>query len=193
MTTLGVLLAAGAGSRFGGTVHKLLAPLGDRCVLRWSLDALVGAAFDESAIVVGAVDLSAEIPESLQVIENPDWQQGQATSLARAVAFARTRGHDVLVIGLADQPLVPASAWRAVAAPSASPIVTASFSGARRPPVRLDREVWSRLPASGDAGARVLMQDHPELVTVVEVEGDAVDIDDEQDLVRALALVRERS
>lgn len=148
----------------------------------WAILALVEAGLDECAIVVGATDLSVEIPNGMTVIENPDWGDGQATSLARAIAYANERGHDAMVIGLADQPLVPASAWRAVAQVTTTPIVTASFSGERRPPVRLARSVWSELPQRGDEGARVVMREHPELVTVVACEGEPLDIDVIQDL-----------
>lgn len=193
MTTIGVLLAAGEGSRFAGPVHKLLTQLGEKTVVRWSIDALIGAGLDATAIVVGAVDLIDEIPESMAIIENPNWMAGQATSLDLAVSFAKRQGHDVLVIGLADQPLVPSGAWRSVAGESSHPIVTASFAGRRRPPVRLAGEVWSRLPTEGDEGARVLMQRHPELVTEVACVGEPIDIDVAEDLERTRVILIDRA
>lgn len=189
MTTVGVLLAAGEGSRFVGPVHKLLTRLGDKTVVRWSIDALIGAGFDAAAIVVGAVDLVEQVPPAMAIIENPDWISGQATSLDLAVSYAKRHGHDVLVVGLADQPLVPSSAWRLVASERTHPIVTASFAGHRRPPVRLAGGVWGLLPRVGDAGARVLMERHPELVGEVACAGTPIDIDVEEDLRRARAIL----
>lgn len=182
MTTIGILLAAGGGTRFAGPTHKLLAPFRGKTVVCWSANALCDAGLDECAIVVGATDLSGEIPDAMTVIENPDWAQGQATSLALAVRFATAGGHDAMVIGLADQPLVPSSAWRSVAVVSTTLIVTASFAGERRPPVRFAREIWSQLPQSGDEGARVVMREHPEFVTVVACEGEPIDVDTVEDL-----------
>jgi molybdenum cofactor cytidylyltransferase len=134
-------------------------------------------------VIVGAADLGTAVPEGVYVIKNPDWASGQASSLQAAVSWALDRQHEALVVGLGDQPLVPSSAWAAVAA-SASPVAVATFDGQRRPPVRLDRSVWSLLPTAGDEGARVLMKERPDLVGEVPCEGQPADIDNEEDLTR---------
>jgi nicotine blue oxidoreductase len=123
------------------------------------------------------------VPAGVRVIENPDWASGQASSLQAALTWVRERQHDALVVGLGDQPLVPSAAWMAVAA-SASPIAVATFGGQRRPPVRLHRSIWSLLPTAGDEGARVLMNERPDLVCEIPCEGQPADIDNEKDLTR---------
>jgi len=138
---------------------------------------------DEVGVVTGAVDLGPVLPVGVNVIENAEWSNGQATSLQAAVRWARERGHDAIVVGLGDQPLVPSSAWAAVAA-TASPVAVATFEGSRRPPVRLGESVWLLLPTAGDEGARVLMKERPDLVREVPCEGRPVDIDSEEDLNR---------
>jgi molybdenum cofactor cytidylyltransferase len=183
VTVAAVVLAAGAGTRFGGPGHKLLAEFRGHPVVWWALEAATAARLSEVAVIVGAVDLGPAVPEGVTVIENPDWASGQASSLQAAVAWATERRHDAVVVGLGDQPLVPSEAWAAVAA-STSPVAVATFDGQRRPPVRLARPVWSLLPAAGDEGARVLMKRRPDLVCEVVCEGQPVDIDNEEDLSR---------
>jgi CTP:molybdopterin cytidylyltransferase MocA len=174
-----VVLAAGGATRFSGDGHKLLAPFRGRPLVTWAVDAATTAALDDIVVVTGSVDVPVDTP----VVHNPDWASGLASSLRVGVGHARARGHDVVVVGLADQPLVPASAWRSVAAADA-PIAVATFDGDRRPPVRLAAAVWDLLPTSGDEGARALMRERPDLVVEVACDGEPADIDTAEDLAR---------
>jgi CTP:molybdopterin cytidylyltransferase MocA len=183
VTTTAVLLAAGGGSRFAGTTHKLLATIDGVPVFRRSLDHLLGAEFDRVVVVTGAVALEIE-DGGVTTVHNPKWEDGQAGSLQLALAAATDRGSDVVVVGLADQPFIPSSAWRAVAdAPSTAPIVVATYGGVRGPnPVRLHKSVWPHLPTDGDEGAKPVMRLHPNWVDEVACEGSAADIDTLEDL-----------
>ncbi len=192
-STAAVVLAAGAGSRFrdpGHTdgreaAHKLLAQLpatSDRpreTVAARSIARAIIADIGEVIVVTGAV----ELPLPGEVIErvNTDWEQGQMTSVLAGIAEAASRGHHRVVFGLADQPAIEPSAWRAVAEHD-GPIAVATYDGRRGNPVRLDEEVWDLLPAGGDEGARVLMRNHPHLVREVPCTGSPADIDTAEDL-----------
>jgi CTP:molybdopterin cytidylyltransferase MocA len=181
--TTALLLAAGGGSRFTGPTHKLLADIDGIPVFRRSLDNLLGAGLAHVVVVTGAVTLDVDGP-GITVVCNDEWEQGQATSLQRGLVAATDLGSDVVVVGLADQPFIPASAWRAIAtAPSTKPIVVATYNGQRGPnPVRLHSEVWPRLPTTGDEGARPLMRLHPDWVDEVACDGSPADIDTLEDL-----------
>lgn len=150
----------------------------------WSAAANAAAAgLARTWVVAGAVDLTNAVPPGVEVLTNPSWQEGQATSLQVAIVAARAAGLDALVVGLGDQPLVPAQAWSAVAAADA-PIAVATYDGQRRNPVRLAESVWPLLPVSGDYGARALIRERPELVREVPCQGDPADIDTREDLSR---------
>jgi len=184
------VLCAGGATRFvlqgapGG--NKLLAPLRGRPLVTWSLEHAIGAGLGVTIAVTGAADISAHVPVGTLVVENPLWEGGIASSLQAAVGEARRLGLEAVVVGLGDQPFVPPSAWRAVAAARAA-IAVATYGGARRNPVKLSRLVWDDLPRTGDEGARVLMRQRPELVEEVACEGEPLDVDTAEDLERAAA------
>lgn len=180
-----VVLAAGGGSRWeaGDGEHKLLAPFRGRPVVRWAVDHAVEAFPDATWVVTGAVDLSRVLPPEVRLLPNPSWAEGQATSLQVAVRAAMADGVAAMVVGLGDQPLVEASAWRAVGS-AGGDIAVATYDGQRRNPVKLSAAVWGLLPRSGDEGARTLMRSRPDLVQEVPCQGDPVDIDTREDLQR---------
>ena len=182
MTTAAVVLAAGGGSRFAGRTSKLLAPFRGRPLVSWAVDAALGAQLDETVVVTGAIDLSAVVPADVTLLHNEAWASGLATSLRVALDWCERHGHDAVVVGLGDQPLVAAEAWRAVAAATGAPILVATYSGRRRNPVKLDRSVWPLVPVTGDEGARFVMASQPALVREVACPGDPADVDTVEDL-----------
>ena len=183
MTTAAVVLAAGAGSRFAGPGHKLLAEIDGRPLVSHVLDAVVEAGIGPIVVVTGAAEIEELLPDGVTAVSNPRWAEGQATSLAVGVAAADRIGADAVVVGLGDQPGIPAEAWRRVAA-STSPIAVATYGDRRRNPVRLARSVWAMLPTDGDAGARDLVRARPDLVERVACPGSPDDIDTQEDLQR---------
>jgi CTP:molybdopterin cytidylyltransferase MocA len=178
----GILLCAGGSTRFGGARHKLRVGFRGRPLVCWALDHVNASGLDEVIVVTGAVDL-CDLLTGEVVVDNPRWASGLATSLDAGVAEAQRRGHDVVVVGLGDQPLVPPTTWSAVAA-APSPIAVASYRGRRAPPVRLAREVWRLLPREGDIGARALMRARPDLVREVPCDAEPFDVDTPEDLAR---------
>jgi molybdenum cofactor cytidylyltransferase len=184
VTTAAVVLAAGAGSRFAGPVHKLLADLRGRPVVVWAVAAAVAAGLDETIVVTGAADLDDVLPPGVRIVRNPAWASGQASSLRAGVAAAAAAGHDAVVVGLGDQPFVPADAWRSVAAATGTPLAVAVFGDDARPPVRIHADLWPELPTEGDEGARGLLRRCPSLVTRVPCGGDSADVDTLEDLER---------
>lgn len=182
-----MLLAAGGGSRFRSDEHKLLAELNGRPIHRHALEHVLQAGFDVTIVVSGAVRLDLDVTDQRVLeIHNDRWAEGQATSVHCALAAAAELDASAVVIGLADQPFVPAEAWRAVAeAPHSALLVIATYNGVIGPnPVRIDRSLWSLIPESGDEGARGLLRSHRSAVHEVSCPGSADDIDTLEDLQR---------
>ena len=187
-TTVAVLLAAGAGSRFAGNTHKLHSTLRGQSVLSHAVTSAVKARFSHIFVVWGSIeppsDVATQAPVTL--IHNPEWETGQASSLQAGIAAARRVGARAMVVGLGDQPFVSPSDWVAVAS-SRSPIAQALYTqsdGQKTPgnPVLLAAEVWPLLPTQGDLGARNLISSRPELVEQVLCTGSPFDIDTIEDL-----------
>lgn len=175
-----VLLAAGGGSRYRGTTHKLLAPLRGKPVYQWAIQHAIEANL-EVWVITGCADL--EPVKGVEFVHNEHWADGQATSLQRAVEHARARSLEAFTVGLGDQPFVTAGDWQRVSA-SASPIAVANYNGVRGNPVRLASTVWNLLPREGDLGARNLLAQRPDLVEDIPCEGSNADIDTLEDLQR---------
>lgn len=186
--TVAILLAAGGGSRFEATEHKLTALISGRSVCSWSLQHLLEANFEKIVVVTGAINLTEALEieknnssKSVQMIHNPLWQSGLASSLQCGIDVARDLGAQAVVVGLADQPAVLATAWRQVAA-STSPLAVATYDGVRGNPVRLHAELWQLLPETGDDGARLLFRSHRDLIEEIPCPGSAQDVDTVSDL-----------
>jgi molybdenum cofactor cytidylyltransferase len=177
--TAAILLAAGAGSRFRGNSHKLLADLGGVPVYQRALTAMMSAGFGHVIVVTGAIDLW--LPAEVIQVDNPDWSKGQMTSLRAGIDMAKLLTAQAVVIGLGDQPFLTSQSWRAVGI-NQSPIAVATYGAHRGHPVRLARQVWEKLDDAGDQGARSLMRSAPDLVVEVPCEGSTADIDTVEDL-----------
>ena len=165
----GILLAAGAGSRFGGS--KLLAPFRGRPLIEAALCNLRGAPVDEIIVVIGAEGERLRIictAYGARVVENPDWAKGISTSI-RAGLQACEPETRAAVVSLGDQPLIEAEVGRRLieAFEWGAEVAVATYDGQPRNPVLFARGVWPLLERelSGDRGAKVILKRHPKLVT----------------------------
>jgi CTP:molybdopterin cytidylyltransferase MocA len=178
--TVGILLAAGAGSRFTGSHHKLLSNIGGTPIWEHSLEQLIAANIRQTIIVTGAIPLHLEF-ENVYEVHNPSWSEGQSTSLRAGIRFAEELDAKVAIIGLADQPGITTEAWRNLAR-SSSLLATATYHGTPGHPVRIAAELWDELPTAGDFGARALLRKYEHHVERIPCSGSPFDIDTTKDL-----------
>lgn len=155
-----VVLAAGAGTRFGGA--KQVALLRGRPLLEWVLDAALGVpALDPLVVVLGAYAAAVQTAVDLSevtVVQAPDWEEGQAASLRAGVAAVGDV--DAAVVLLGDMPFVtPQVVAGALDHWSARcDAVRTMYDGRPGHPVVLGRSVLDRVPGlRGDVGARELL------------------------------------
>lgn len=181
----GIVLAAGTGSRFGAT--KQLVVVDGKALVRHAVDALRDAAVGELIVVVGhdAEAVRGALPADVIVVENPNYRDGQATSLAAGL-HAVNDASEAAVILLADQPGITGEDVEALAhgfLSTRSQIVRSMFTDGPGPAL-LSREIYAEAGhLHGEAGARVLMASHPEWVHEVTIDRPAPrDIDTPDDL-----------
>ena len=159
----GLVLAAGAGTRFGGA--KQLAYLDGRPLLEHSIRAMTASPVGRVVVVLGAgaeeviaqVDLHGAEP-----VVCDRWVEGQSASLARGLE--ELADCEAVVVTLGDQPRLSPDAIRRVIAArgGGAAAVRASYHGDPGHPVLLEYDLFERMrDVSGDHGARNLLMSMP--------------------------------
>lgn len=169
MPTVGVLLAAGSGTRFGG--GKLLYPLQDGTPIGVaSLRNLRVALPDVIAVVrTGDDELSGQFEsEGIVVTLCKDAHLGMAHSLTCAIRASMNAG--AWVIALGDMPFVSPATISAVARglEQSGGIVVPAYRGKRGLPVGFGRRYRAELLGlEGDEGARSVIRRHAQEVEII--------------------------
>lgn len=183
-----LLLAAGAGSRFGG--GKLLHPLEDGvAIAAHAARNLIAAGLNVTAVVRPGDFPLAELleQEGCVVTVCPDAERGMGVSLAHGVGV--TRDAEGWIVALADMPRIRAQTIQRVAQAlrEGAAIVAPAYQGDRGHPVAFAARFLHELQALiGDSGARAIVQRNQALVRVLDVDdpGVLLDIDRRADLLR---------
>jgi molybdenum cofactor cytidylyltransferase len=180
-----ILLAAGPSSRLGRP--KQLLPFAGSTLLERGAAALLGARPRRLLVVLGAGAASIrpsleEAPFDLEVIENRGWRAGVGASIrAGLAALDRHPPPDGVLIGVCDQPLVPAAHFTRlreafVAAPER--VVASVCASAVDLPAIFPRALFTELRVMPAAwGAPTLLARHGARVLRVPCAEAAFDID----------------
>lgn len=177
----GVLLAAGAGRRYGRP--KALVEYEGRRLVDRMAGVLAGGGCYPVLVVLGAAadQVRAEGLAGCTVIENPDWDTGMGSSLRAGLAALAATEVAAAVVVLVDMPGVTAAAVRRVAARATPDALAMGGYGQRRGhPVLLGRAHWAGVAALavGDTGARPYLRRNAVTVQVVPCD----DVADDRDL-----------
>lgn len=189
MPTAAIVLAAGGSRRLGRT--KQVEPWGDTTLLGRVLVAAKEMPVDEIWVVLGA-DSERILSEvdfgDAGVVENPEWEEGIASSLRVGLdALTRLSRAERALILMGDQPDVsPEVVTQLLDAHRSSgrQVSIPKYRYTLGNPVVVDRSLWSRVMSlEGDEGAMRLWRAHPEWVNEVWV-GDQMprDVDTEADV-----------
>lgn len=183
---VGILLAAGAGHRFGS--HKLLAPLAAGVPLAVAAARRLIAVLPESIAVVrpGDAKLVAVLKEEgFGIVECAQAEQGMGHSLAAGIAAARDA--DAWLIMLADMPYIQESTLTRLTGSldGGVRLIAPFYKGQRGHPVGFAATFGPELMAlAGDAGAREVLSRHAALLKPLDVDdpGILADVDTPADV-----------
>lgn len=182
-----VVLAAGAGTRFGGT--KQLVRVNGRPLMHTIVSRAVELSGHSVTVVLGshAGELAPLLKHSpASVVVNRDWAEGVASSIRSGLAQMPATADGVLLM-FADQAAVSsedlkrlAGAWRR----DTNSIVAAQYAGALGMPALFPRWCFRELQElRGDRGAQLLLSRHAERVMRLPMPSAEVDIDSPEDLL----------
>ena len=185
-----LVLAAGEGTRFGGT--KQLEILRDKPLVQHAVDAASAAGVGEIVVVLGHDALrvrdALDLPEGARFVVNERFADGQSTSLAAGLRALDPESEAAIVL-LADQPGIEerhVRGLKTVYEDEGMEILRIRFRDGPGPAI-LARSVWDEAMAlTGDIGARALFEARPERARWLAFDEDTpVDIDRRTDLERA--------
>ena len=200
-TIAGLILAAGESSRMGR--DKALLMYRGRTFLETIIGKLREAGIDRVAVVLGhnaeiiqqALGFGRAEASGAEVVINPDYRQGQTSSLQAGLAAlqnpaatpaARAGIPDAVVLCLVDHPAFDPATVRALIATfenTGAPVVVPVHEGRRGHPVLIGQPLFAPLLALGpDEGANSAIRGWREETEQVEVPdvGILVDVDDEE-------------
>ncbi|MFG1930491.1 NTP transferase domain-containing protein [Mycobacterium sp. NPDC048908] len=172
----GVLLAAGAGTRYGKP--KVLAA--DGHWLRSCVAALANGGCDDVVVVLGAAEV--EVPAPARAVIAQQWRQGLSASVRAGIDAVAAADADYAVLHAVDTPDVGADAVRRVldaARSSVSGVARARYGDRPGHPVVIARRHWPDLLSAlhGDEGARPFLADRDDVTAV-----DCADLASGQDI-----------
>jgi molybdenum cofactor cytidylyltransferase len=146
-------------------------------------------------VVLGAhaEDIRSELRlDPARVVVNPNWSQGQLSSIHAALRSLPAGGTDGLLLCLVDHPLITAALVNELIEKfyaSGKPIVLPTYDGRRGHPVIFSRRLYPELLAAPtDTGARAVVWKHAQEVLEVPTieEGVVLNLNDPETLRRAL-------
>lgn len=166
---VGIVLAAGAGTRFG--MPKALARADDGTPwVQLACRTLLDGGCRDVVVVLGARAHKAAdlVPAGVTSVVVPDWASGIAASLRGGLAAVAQTRADAAVVSLVDLPGLRADAVRRVLTTAPEPdaarsaLSRATYAGRPGHPVLVGRTHWRALAAAvhGDTGAGPYLRAH---------------------------------
>lgn len=163
----GLVLAAGAGTRFGSPKALASEPDGTPWVAL-AVRMLREAGCDPVLVALGASADRARllVPAGAQVVIVPDWSEGLSASLRVGLSAASAVAAEAVLVTPVDTPgATPDAAARVIGragVPLSAALARAVYAGRPGHPVLIGRDHWTALAGTlrGDSGAGAYLSAH---------------------------------
>ena len=188
-----LILAAGSSSRLGQP-KQLVEFEGQTLIERITHTALLVS--DKVSIVLGAnIELIKPVLEvfsnRINLIENPDWQEGMGTSIRIGVENLAEKSEAILIL-LVDQPLISQVFLQSIVqtfAEEKMPIVASNYGDQLGVPILFDKVFFPELlKLKGEQGAKAFLKNYPEKTASISFKDGLFDIDIPKDLEKLYSL-----
>ncbi|CAN5322693.1 NTP transferase domain-containing protein [soil metagenome] len=183
-----VVLAAGAGTRFGAPKGAAIGPDGD--TFAQTIARAAGVAGADPIVVVAHA--AHAVPDGTRRVENPNPMSDPVASLRLGLAQLVNTDVDGTLVWPVDCPFVKSETVTVLVEATASRnalIAVPSYGARRGHPSWFARDVWPELMTVEDGGARAVIRRDEKRVLQVPVDdrGILADIDTRADLAEALS------
>ena len=177
------IMAAGKSSRMAGE-NKLLLRYGQSSIIRSICETVIASRFHPIMVITGFEKEKIEVELSelkIQLIYNPDWEEGMATSINTGIA-ALPKEIDGNLISLGDMPLIGGTILEklkgAFDSNSGKRIIYPLYNDHQGNPVIFPRKYFDKiLSTTGDRGCKKILKHYPENAIGVPVSSKEVVLD----------------
>ena len=188
-----IILAAGSSSRIGQPKQQLVYQ--QQTLLQRSIGAAKGVNAHALIVVLGANNqgiLNDVDSKHLDIVINPDWEQGMSSSIKAGITALQTLYPNVngVLLMLCDQPFVDTELLiKLIQAqpPTDDAIVACMYQDTIGVPVVFGKGWFMELQGlQGEEGAKKLLLSYEDKVVTVPFEKGSIDIDTPEDYKRLL-------
>lgn len=179
-----IILAAGASTRLGSPKQQLIYK--GKTLLQHAIDVALDSSCSPVIVVLGAhsMVISPEIPsERVAVIQNPDWEEGMASSIRAGITALQQKAPEAteVIFMVCDQPYVDTAHLNNLVRQrldTGKGIIASYYNDTMGVPVLFDRSFFpALLSLKGEEGAKKLLYRYEQEVAAVPFPQGSVDID----------------
>jgi molybdenum cofactor cytidylyltransferase len=186
-----IILAAGSSSRLGTPKQNLIYK--DQTLLQRAIETARVSECNPIIVILGAnaTVIRPTIQNSaINIIQNPDWQEGMASSIRLGIMELQRIEPTItsIIVMLCDQPFVtPLLIDQLIQTKSEKGIVACAYNKTIGVPVLFDAKYFSELLLlKGNDGAKKLLLKYPDDVATIPFPLGSVDIDTVEDYEKLL-------